>query len=608
MTRGLQRSWGGRAAWCLGLAVLLSLGGCGGERGGGGPPGSETFFLPLGRIKTLDPALAEDVVSGQAAGHLYDRLLQYDDTARPYRLVPALAESMPEMREEGRVWRFRLRENVVFSTDPCFGAAASLAGRRVAARDVIFSLLRLADARLHSPGYWTLRDRVAGLAEFRARTEQQAAGDWSAYDAGVPGLVAVDARTVEIRLTAPYPQLLNVLAMPYASVVSERAVRQYGQAALAERPMAVTGPFLLADWRRNYRFELRRNPDYWGWEAGAGGPPPPRLNRVVGLVIQEPQTAWLLFLQGNLDLVPLGEETLEAVVDEQGRLAPELAGRGIQMEAAPEFQITYLGFNLRDPVLGGNPKLRQALTLAFDRGLRLRLARRQLLPAYGPIPPGVAGYDPAFRGPFGEPDLARARRLLAEAGYPEGRDPATGAPLRLRFDLGGTDLARRRQAELLAQDYRRLGIAVEPALNNWPRFLTKLRQGEVQLFRMAWVGDYPDAQNFLQLFYGPNTGGANRTAYHNPAFDRLYEAASGLPDSPERTALYVRMQALVAAEAPCIFEGFPVGYRLIQPWIAGGRTHAFAWDAWKYIAVDDAARQAAKRRAKPLAIHLQTRP
>ena len=607
MARGLKRSWGGRVTGCLVAAALLVSGGCGGERGGG-PPAPAALVLPFGRIKTLDPALAEDVASGQAVGHLYGRLLQYDDAARPYRLVPAMAEAMPEMREGGRVWRFRLRDDLVFAPDPCFGPAASRAARRVTARDVVFSLLRLADARLHSPGYWTLRDRVVGLAEFRARTEPQTVGDWSAYDAGVPGLVAMDVRHVEIRLTAPYPQLLNVLAMPYASVVSERAVRQHGQAALAERPTAVTGPFLLADWRRNYRFELRRNADYWGRTARPGGTSLPRLERVIGLVIQEPQTAWLLFLQGNLDLVQLGEETLEAVVDEQGRLAPELVGRGIRLEATPEFQINYLGLNLRDPVLGGNPKLRQALTLAFDRGLRLRLARRQFLPAYGPIPPGVAGYDPAFRGPFGEPDLARARRLLAEAGYPDGRDPATGAPLRLRFDLGGTDLVRRRQAELLAQDYRRLGIEVEPALNNWPRFLTKLRQGEVQLFRMAWVGDYPDAQNFLQLFYGANAGGANRTAYHNPAFDRLYEAASCLPDGPERTALYARMQALVAADAPCIFEGFPVGYRLIQPWVTGGLANAFAWDAWKYMAVDDAARRAAKRHAKPLAIHLQTVP
>ncbi|MEI8078369.1 MAG: ABC transporter substrate-binding protein [bacterium] len=592
---------------CLALVALVPLGGCGGERSGG-PPAPETLFLPFGRVKTLDPALAEDVISGQAVGHLYDRLLQYDATARPYRLVPAMAETMPERRDDGRVWRFHLRDDARFAADPGCDVAASRTVRRVTSRDVIFSLLRLADARLHSPGYWTLRDRVVGLAEFRARTERQAADDWSAYDTGVPGLVAVDARTVEIRLTAPYPQLLNVLAMPYASIVSERAVRQYGQAALAERPLAVSGPFLLTDWRRNYRFELRRNPEYWGRAARPGSLALPRLDRVVGLVIQEPQTAWLLFLQGNLDLVPLGEETLEAVVTESGQLVPELAGRGIQLEAAPEFQINYLGFNLGDPVLGNNPKLRQALTLAFDRGLRLRLARRQLLPAYGPIPPGVAGYDPAFRGPFGEPDLTRARRLLAEAGYPDGRDPATGTPLRLRFDLGGTDLVRRRQAELLAQDYRRLGIEIEPTLNNWPRFLTKLRQGEVQLFRMAWVGDYPDAQNFLQLFYGPNTGGANRTAYRNPAFDRLYEAASRLPDGPERTDLYVRMQALVTAEVPCIFESFPVGYRLIQPWVTGGLVNAFAWDAWKYIAVDDAARRLAKRRAKPLAIHLQTGP
>jgi ABC-type oligopeptide transport system substrate-binding subunit len=172
--------------------------------------------------------------------------------------------------------------------------------------------------------------------------------------------------------------------------------------------------------------------------------------------------------------------------------------------------------------------------------------------------------------------------------------------LHLRFDLGGTDLVYRQQAELLVKDLNGIGIDLEPILNNRPRFFDKLQRGDVQLFRVSWVGDYPDAQNFLQLFYGPNAGSCNRTCYRNPDFDRLYEQAIALPDSPERTALYRQLQAIVTRDCAWLFEGYPLTHRLVQPWIIGYIPHHFAYDAWKYLDVDPQQRTDRQRGLKPV--------
>jgi ABC-type transport system substrate-binding protein len=310
------------------------------------------------------------------------------------------------------------------------------------------------------------------------------------------------------------------------------------------------------------------------------------VDEVVFHVVQEPLTAWLLFLQGNLDLTGLSSDNHESVIERGATLTPELEARGIRLIRTPRFQINYVAFNDRDPVLGTNLALRRAISLAYDVQARVEMSNHQLLPAKGPIPAGVAGYDPDLDNPYARYDLAAARKLLARAGYPDGIDPATGESLVLQFDLGGTDITRRRQAEMMVKDMEKLGIRVEPTLNNWPRFLQKIRNGDVQLFQIAWIGDYPDGQNFLQLFYGPNAGSCNRAYYRNPEFDALYEQAVNLAHSPERTELYRQMQELLVDDCPWIFESFPVSFRLVQPWLEGYIPHDFACDTWKYVDLD----------------------
>jgi len=566
-------------------AVLLALlVGCAPE--GDVDADGRRLSTTLSRVKSLDPAYAADVASALAVGHLYDRLLQYDYLARPYRVAPAMAAAPPEISRYGLTWTFRLRSDLYFTPDPVFGtdATGSREARRVRARDVVFSLLRIIDPRVHSPGAWIFRDYLQGVDEFREACLRCPPNDFSLYEKGMPGLHAPDEQTVVFRLTKPYPRLQYVLAMSYAGVVSERALRHYGD-EIARHPVG-SGPFILESWRRNYALRFRRNPEFRRETFPGSDMLLPRVDGITAWIVQEPMTAWLLFLQGRLDITGLTTDNYEAVVERGVALTPELRRRGIRLLRTPQFQINYVGFNHADPLLGRNAALRRAISLAYDVEARVRISNYRLIPANGPIPPGVDGYDPDLQNPWAGPDLERARRLLAEAGFPGGVDPATGRPLELHFDLGGTDLIRRRQAEMMVADMRKIGIRVVPELNNWPRFLQKLRRGDVQLFRVAWVADYPDGQNFLQLFYGPNAETCNRARYRNPEFDRLYRQAESMQPGPERTRLYQRMQRIVIEDCAWIFESWPISFRLVQPWVAGYIPHHFAFDHWKYVGID----------------------
>jgi ABC-type transport system substrate-binding protein len=198
--------------------------------------------------------------------------------------------------------------------------------------------------------------------------------------------------------------------------------------------------------------------------------------------------------------------------------------------------------------------------------------------------------------------LELARKLLAEAGYPGGKDPATGEVLEITFDQSGNSIRHRQIAEMTASDWGKLGIKVTINLNNAPRFYQKLRNGEMQTFRLSWIGDYPDAENFLQLFYGPNAGGANRVAYRDKDFDAMFEKILVMPDSPERTMRYRQMAEYLVERAPWIFESQPVSFQLKHVWLENYHPHDFACNRWKYWSVNNDLKKQMIKTFKPLSL------
>ncbi len=553
-----------------GAVLMLALAAC----------GETVFRRGMERVSSMDPAAAASLYAARAVQLVYEPLLEFDYAARPYRLVPGLAESLPEVQSNGLVYVFRIHPEARFQPDRCFGVAAGgdVRGRAVCAEDVVYSLKRLADRRVASPGAWLVEDTIAGM---RAFADASLTGDATDYALDVAGLKALDGRTLRIELTRPVHQFVWYMAMAYTAVVPREAVDFYG-ADFGSRAVG-TGPYRLARWRRNHQMTFERDVDWRGWPAEDNGPQP--FDKVVYQVIDDSSTQWLCFLAGELDFLgEISRDNWDAVIGADGALASGLRERGISLHSMPALEVAYVGINMEDPVLGRNRALRQALNCAFDSGAWARFLNNQVMPCDGPVPPGIEG---RLESPFPYAyDLDKARALLREAGYPEGVDPLTGRRLELTIDLGRTSQDIRESTELMVAFFERVGISLKPQYHNWPTFLRRVSGRQSQMFRIGWIGDYPDVENFLQLFYGKNVSpGPNRTNFVNDEFDRLYEAACGVADSAERVHCWARAQELVREECPWIFLHFRRAYSLCQARVLNYVPSDFPYGTEKYLRV-----------------------
>jgi ABC-type transport system substrate-binding protein len=560
-----------------------------------------TLYGIGGDFKGFDPIDAGDVESADQVYRVYEGLLEYAYLDRPYRAIPRLAEALPDISADGLTYTFKIRQGVHFQDDPCFPVGK---GRELVADDFVYSFKRLLDSKLQSQGYWIFSDFVVGANDWIKKTADGAQP--TDYSQPLPGFVATDPHTLQIRLTRPYPQLLWVLTMSYAFAVPHEAIEYYGS-NFRNHPVG-TGPFRLKSWRRNYRIEYERNPTFAGQlypntgdpadrDAGLlqdAGKPLPLLDRLVEYDIREFYTTWQMFLGGQIFSSGINKDYFEKVITPQLGLSNALRKKGIRLYKVPELATYYIGFNMNDPLVGQSTnsvenlrhrKLRQAFATAIDIQKFIEvITNDRYLAGNTPIPPGVLGHtDKPYPYKF---DLTRAKQLLAEAGYPDGRD-TQGHPLRLTMIMpgaGSTDA--RQEADFLVEQLRPLGVDFAVQQLTFAEYLRREHDGETQIFFAGWVIDYPDAQNFLQLFYGPNKSpGVNATNYQNPEFDRLYERILSMSESPERTTLYEKMADMVNDDCVWALIGYPLTYGLFQPWFQDYKPHAFPYANWKYYKV-----------------------
>lgn len=562
----------------------------------------QVFCGATSRIRGFDPVQSADVPSAHAVYKVYEGLYEYEYLVRPYTVRPILAEGLPEVSADGLTYTFRLRPGIHFADDPCFPGGK---GREVTAADFVYSWKRIADVRTRSTCFWIFDGRIAGLNEYHeASTKRQVS-----YDEPVEGLQAPDKYTLVVKLLQPYPQLIWVLTMSYTFVVPREAVETYKEEFL-NHPVG-TGPYRLTDWKfRNYGITYGRNPTYHGatyptrgepgdQEKGllaSAGEPLPFVDEIRQFVISDSSTEWLVFLAGQLAQAGISKDNFNAVITGQKELTPELTRRGIHLEKAPQLWTMYLGFNMEDPVVGMSKdpeenerhrKLRHALCHTVDLQKWCEFYNDRMMPANSPIPPGMSGYD--AKQPLPYPlDLKRAKQLLAEAGYPNGLDPKTGKRLQLTIQLGNASEPEERQSiELLASFFANIGVELIPEYNNWPEFLKKVERKQQQMFRLGWVADYPDAENYLQLFSTQSISpGPNHTNYSNPEFDKVFDRARQMQDSPERTALYQQCVGIILHDCPWVILSYPLAFGLQQPWFKNYKFHDFPYPNMKFYKTD----------------------
>ena len=539
----------------IGLALCSVLvHSCGGRK----PSPSESrhtfcYNEPDG-ILSLDPAQASYRSALWTTSHLFNGLVELDSTLT---IAPCIA-SRWSVDETGTDWTFHLRTDVMFHADPCFGSAGT---RRVTAHDVKYSIERIVDARTKSTGLWAFRTSIVGADEFHQATRSGQRGS-------ISGIMVINDSTIRIKLTKPFAPFLAVLTMPYGSIIPREAIEAYGT-DVGRHPVG-TGPFSFGSWNQDRELTLTRNPRYF--KVDAQGRRLPYLDTVRISFLRDPKNEFLEFTRGQFDLVSnIDESFVPSVFAPDGTLRPPYDRFRVLRTAANTVEYygilmdTTLPMGSASP-LSRNKKLRQALNYAIDRHrlVAYLLSGRGLPAKNGVLPPAMPGFSDSVRGYRYDPELAR--RLLAEAGYPNGR----GLPT-LMLQLGNSQRTAS-IAEAIQAQWKEIGINVDLRQVDFPQHLSMVRSGDLALWRTSWIGDYPDPENFLALFIHDNIApnGPNTTRIDRRDLDSLYALAlSPTLTFDERAALYHRMERIVVEESPWIFLYYHVVLRVMNPRVKG---------------------------------------
>ena len=586
----------------LAALALLPLASHSQDKAAGTLPKVLRFAFPVAETG-FDPVQINDLYSSNVLAHIFDAPLTYDYLARPVKVKPATATSLPQVSEDGKTWTVRIRPGIYFDNDPAFKGVK----RELTAADYVYSIKRQWDPKIKAPNLYLLDKRVIGMPELRAEAIKTGKFD---YDREVEGIKALDRYTFQIRLTEPTPNMLYYLTYCNLSCAMAReVVEAYGD-KIMEHPVG-TNAFRLAQWKRSSRMVLEKNPNFRDefYEATPDPTDPvsqqiaaklkgrklPMVDRVEINIVEESQPRWLAFLNREHDwLAGIPPDYINIAIP-NGKLAPNLAKQGIQMHRTAELDLAYVYFGMENPVVGGytpdKVALRRALALGFniDEAMRI-LYRGQVVPAHSVVPPNAVGGRPDLAGTLAEYSPAKAKALLDTYGYKDVdgdgyRELPSGEPMVLV--LATTPDSNGKQIdELWRKSMDKIGVRIEFKKAKWPELLRESRAGKLMMWSSGWTAAIPDADTFYVLLYGPNAGQSNHSRFNLPQFNALYDKAKVLPEGPERRALYEQMDMYVSAYAPVRPFVHRVVTSLSQPWLTGFRRHPVSRQFWQFVDID----------------------
>jgi ABC-type transport system substrate-binding protein len=485
-------------------------------------------------IASLDPAFAKNQSIMWAVHQLYNTLVEVDSQLN---IVPSLAKRW-EISEDKKIYTFYLRNDVVFHDDDCFPNGK---GRRMTAKDVEYSLKRIVDKNTASPGAWIFSKKIDSLDGFKA----------------------IGDTIFQVKLIRPYQPILGILSMQYCSVVPHEAVEKYGTDF--RRHAVGTGPFQFVAWEEGQALVMKKNPNYF--EADENGSRLPYLDGIKVSFYDSKATEFLLFRQKKLEFInDIDASFKDEVLTKKGTLRKEWQHK-IQLQTHPYLNIEYFGIlvDTSNVLLKKSPlasrKIRQALNYGFDREKMVLYLRNSLgIPAQsGFVPTGLPSFDSSrVKGYSYNPDLAR--RLIKEAGFSSGNMPV----IKLQTIPVYSEIA-----SYVARQLEEIGFKIQVDVVQKSLLLELTSNSKTPFFRGSWIADYPDAENYLSVFYSKNPAPPNYTRYHNPRFDALFEKAITETNDSVRYKLYQQADQVMIYDAPVVPLWYDVVVHLVQPNVKG---------------------------------------
>lgn len=527
-----------------------------------GPPVENVFRLPVkAKFTSLDPHLTSDVYSSQAQQLTYESLYQFHFLKQD-EVIPALAEAMPVVTNGGKTWTIKLKKGLHFQDDECFKETKGK-GREVKASDVVYLFERVADKNFGSPVYSGMDTLIKGIEDFR-----------QGRATSISGVTAVDDYTVRIELLKKSPRFLYTFTSNHGAVMAKECVNFYGDKI--NKHSVGTGPYIVTSFSplkveavRNPNFRDERYPskgnasDKESGRLADAGKKIPFIDKVIIEAIEEDQPRWLRFMAGDFELSGVPKDSLDSALP-GGKPSPELASRGVRHFTAPLADVVVDMFNLETPVWGKKKELRLAYALARDLDELIKVVYvGQAIKAHGLISPIEWGYDPNYKSVLATQNIERAKKLLADAGYPNGKGlPPIDFPT-----LTGT--TSRQITELKMRNLETVGIKLNPMVMSWPEFSTKLKEGKYTMISLGWAGDVPDAESSLPMFHSRAIPpyGQNYVRYKNKEYDRLIEDIEVMEATPARYAKIRRAAKYLEDDLVILPVVHRIGNQFYQPWV-----------------------------------------
>lgn len=489
-------------------------------------------------LTTLDPAFAKSQPVMWITHQLYNTLVEIRSDLRIHSSLATKWDISPD----GLTYRFYLRDDVFFHDSPVFPEGK---GRKLKADDVVYSLGRILDPAVASPGAWIFRGKVDSIQPFRA----------------------VDSLTVDVRLQKPFPPILGILSMQYCSIVAKEAVQHFGK-DFRRNPVG-TGPFVMKSWEEGQNLILHRFERYF--ETDSTGHKLPYLDAVKLSFLDNKATEFMEFRQGRLDFVNDIEASFkDEILSKTGQLKPAWAER-IQLFKTPYLNTEYLGilYDTTNSLVASSPlkekKIRQAMNHAIDRQKMMMYLRNSIgTPAEsGFVPAGLPSFSMEKVKGYGF-DPVKARQLLKEAGYSAEADVITLKTIPIYAELGA----------FVAKQLEDVGMRVKVETVQRATLLEEIAKSKALFFRGSWIADYPDAENYLSVFYSKNPAPPNYTRFRNTQFDALYDKALAETNDSIRYSIYQQMDQIIMDEAPVIPLWYDMAIHLVRPGITGFQPNA----------------------------------